>query len=98
MNFPIVPVLLSLAAISVPVSAPLPPRETAAPPVAEAVGAEASAAPAIPAQPRRNSPMLNHNGLDTQRGGQALVISNQRMKWVASGRSSRSAIPQARSR
>ena len=85
MKPPIVPVLLVLAGLSVPVSAQLPPPEAAVPRVVEAVPAEAYAAPAIPVRPERKSPMLNDNELDTQRGGQSLVITNQTLDSIVSG-------------
>lgn len=78
-------VLLITAGLSVPVSAQLPAPDAAAPVVAEAVPVEASAAPAIPAQSERLSPMLNDSELDTQRGGQSLVITNQTMDSIVSG-------------
>lgn len=77
--------LLITAGLSVPVSAQLPAPDAAAPVVAEAVPVEASAAPAIPAQSERLSPMLNDSELDTQRGGQSLVITNQTMDSIVSG-------------
>lgn len=77
--------LLITAGLSVPVSAQLPAPDATAPVVAEAVPVEASAAPAIPAQSERLSPMLNDSELDTQRGGQSLVITNQTMDSIVSG-------------
>ncbi len=85
MKPPIVPALLIVAGLSVPVSAQLPPPEAAAPIVAEAIPAGASVAPATPAQPARKSPMLNDNELDTLRGGQSLVITNQTMESLVAG-------------
>ena len=85
MKPPIVPVLLIVAGLSVPVSAQLPPPEAAAPAAVEAAATEASAAPAIPARPARKSPMLDDSELDTQRGGQSLVITNQTMESLVAG-------------
>ncbi|WP_447952434.1 hypothetical protein [Sphingopyxis chilensis] len=85
MRPPIVPVLLIMAGLSVPVSAQLPPPDVAIPVVAEFVAAEGVATPAIPARAERKSPMLNDNELDTQRGGQSLVITNQTMESLVAG-------------
>ena len=84
MKPPIVPVLLILAGFTVPVSAQMPPPD-AAPLVTEAVPADAMVTPAIPTRPERKSPMLNDNELDTLRGGQSLVITNQTMNSIVSG-------------
>lgn len=85
MKPPIVPVLLVMAGLSVPVSARMPPPEAEVPPAVTAIQVEAFAAPAIPAQPERKSPMLKDSELDTQRGGQSLVITNQTMDSIVSG-------------
>ncbi len=85
MKPPIVPVLLVMAGLSVPVSAQMPPPEAAVPPAATAIQVEAFAAPVTPAQPERKSPMLNDTELDTLRGGQSLVITNQTMDSIVSG-------------
>jgi hypothetical protein len=85
MKPPIVPVLLVLAGLSAPVSAQLPPPDPAAPPVAETIATEVRAAPALPVAPERKSPMLNDSELDTLRGGQSLVITNQTMDSIVSG-------------
>ena len=85
MKPPIVPALLVLAGLSVPVSAQLPPPEAAAPHVVEAVPAEAYAAPAIAVRSERKSPMLKDKELDTMRGGQSLVITNETMVSIVSG-------------
>ena len=85
MKPPIVPVLLVMAGLSVPVSAQMPPPEASAPPAATTIQAETFAAPMIPAQPERKSPMLNDTELDTLRGGQSLVITNQTMDSIVSG-------------
>lgn len=85
MKPPIVPALLVLAGVSVPVSAQLPPPEAAALPVAEAVPTETYAAAAIAVRPERKSPMLKDDELDTLRGGQSLVITNQTMDSIVSG-------------
>ena len=77
--------LLIAASLSVPVSAQLPPPDAAVPLVTMAVPAEASVASAIPTQRERKSPMLNDNELDTLRGGQSLVITNQTMDSIVSG-------------
>jgi hypothetical protein len=85
MKPPIIPVLLVLAGLSVPVSAQLPPPDAAAPIVTAAVPVEVAVTPAIAARPERKSPMLNDSELDTQRGGQSLVITNQTMDSIVSG-------------
>ena len=85
MKPPIVPVLLAMAGLSVPVSAQLPPPDAALPVVTVSVPAEALAMPAIPVRPARQSPMLNDSELDTQRGGQSLVITNQTMESLVAG-------------
>lgn len=85
MKPPIVPALLVLAGLSVPVSAQLPPPEAVAPRVVEAIPAETYAAPAIAVRPERKSPMLKDKELDTLRGGQSLVITNQTMDSIVSG-------------
>jgi hypothetical protein len=85
MKPPIVPVLLIMAGLSVPVSAQMPPPDAAAPVVVEAVPVESIAAVAIPLQPAHKSPMLKDNELDTLRGGQSLVITNQTMDSLVSG-------------
>ena len=85
MKPPIVPVLLVMAGLSVPVSAQLPPPDAEVPSVAQFAPVEAIAVPAIPARPERKSPMLNDSELDTQRGGQSLVITNQTMESLVAG-------------
>ncbi|MFZ5705949.1 MAG: hypothetical protein ACOY5R_11875 [Pseudomonadota bacterium] len=85
MKPPIVPVLLIMAGLSVPVSAQLPPPDTAVLAVAQSAPVEAIAVPAIPARPERKSPMLNDSELDRQRGGQSLVITNQTMESLVAG-------------
>lgn len=84
MKPPIVPALLVLAGLSVPVSAQMPPPD-ATPLVTAAVPADALVAPAITARAERKSPMLNDNELETLRGGQSLVITNQTMESMVSG-------------
>jgi len=83
MKPPIVPVLLVIAGLSVPVSAQLP--DAAAPVVAMSAPAETLAASAVPARSERKSPILNDAELDTQRGGQSIVITNQTMESLVSG-------------
>ena len=85
MKPPIVPVLLVMAGLSVPVSAQLPPPDAAVPAVAQSAPVEAIVVSAIPTQPERKSPMLNDSELDTQRGGQSLVITNQTMESLVAG-------------
>lgn len=85
MKPPIVPALLIMAGLSVPVSAQLPPPDAPATPVVEATPAEASVAPASPVHPERKSPMLNDNELDTLRGGQSLVVTNQTLDSIVNG-------------
>ena len=78
-------VLLITAGLSVPVSAQLPPPDAAAPLVTAADPVSASAVPATLMQRERRSPMLKDSELDTQRGGQSLVITNQTMDSIVSG-------------
>lgn len=85
MKPPIVPVLLVLAGLSAPVSAQLPPPDPAAPLVVEATATEVRAVPVLPVAPERKSPMLKDTELDTLRGGQSLVITNQTMDSIVSG-------------
>lgn len=86
MKPPIVPVLLVMAGLSVPVSAQLPPPDAAAPLVTEAAPADMTVTlPTSAARPERKSPMLKDNELDTLRGGQSLVITNQTMDSIVSG-------------
>lgn len=85
MKPPIVPVLLVMAGLSVPVSAQLPPPDAALPVAAESAPAEVLATPALALRIERKSPMLNDSELDTQRGGQSLVITNQTMDSIVAG-------------
>jgi len=86
MKPPIVPVLLIMAGLSVPVSAQLPLPDAAAPLVIEALPTDMTVTlPAIPARPERKSPMLKDAELETLRGGQSLVITNQTMDSIVSG-------------
>src|SRR3546814_17186877 len=41
--------------------------------------------PAIPVRPARQSPMLKDSELDTKRGGQSLVITNQTVDSIDAG-------------
>lgn len=85
MKPPIVPLLLVIAGLSAPVSAQLPPPDAAAPVAAEFAPARPLAPAAIPLRAERKSPMLNDSELDTQRGGQSLVITNQTMESLVAG-------------
>jgi hypothetical protein len=85
MKPPIVPLLLVIAGLSAPVSAQLPPPDAAAPVAAEFAPARPLAPAAIPLRSERKSPMLNDSELDTQRGGQSLVITNQTMESLVAG-------------
>lgn len=86
MKPPIVPVLLVMAGLSVPVSAQLPPPDVAAPLVTEVVPTDITVTlPASVVRPERKSPMLKDTELDTLRGGQSLVITNQTMDSIVSG-------------
>ena len=88
MKPPIVPALLIAAGLFTPVSAQPVIPEGAAPAVRlviEAVPAEASMRPVMATRPERKSPMLNDTELDTLRGGQSLVITNQTMDSIVSG-------------
>ena len=88
MKPPIVPALLILASLSVPALAhPVAPGD-AAPAIhlaIEAVPADISLSAVRPARTERKSPMLNDAELDTQRGGQSIVITNQTMESLVSG-------------
>ncbi|HWW56956.1 MAG TPA: hypothetical protein VN047_08700 [Sphingopyxis sp.] len=88
MKPPIVPALLIAAGLFTPVSAQPVIPEGAAPAVRlviEAVPVEASVRPVMATRPERKSPMLNDTELDTLRGGQSLVITNQTMDSIVSG-------------
>lgn len=85
MNPPIAPALFVLASLSIPVSAQVLPPDMMAPALVKSVPAETVKLPAIPALPERQSPMLNDSELNTLRGGQSLVITNQTMDSVVSG-------------
>ena len=61
------------------------PPPDAAPLVTEAVPVDALVVPAIAVPLERKSPMLNDNELETLRGGQSLVITNQTMESIVSG-------------
>jgi hypothetical protein len=81
------PALLILASLSAPVSAlpPAPEGTGPAPAPILSYAVPVDAAPAIPVRPERKSPMLNDSELETQRGGQSLVITNQTMESLVSG-------------
>jgi len=81
------PALLILASFSAPVFAQPVAPEVAAPAASPMLSyaVPVDAAPAIPARAERRSPMLNDSELDTQRGGQSLVITNQTMDSIVSG-------------
>lgn len=88
MKPPIVPVLLMIAGLAAPASAqPAAPGDiaSAASLATEAVSADVPVAQVMPVQPERKSPILNDSELDTQRGGQSLVITNQTMDSIVSG-------------
>lgn len=88
MKPPIVPVLLMIAGLAAPASAqPAAPGDiaSAASLATEAVLADVPVAQVMPVQPERKSPILNDSELDTQRGGQSLVITNQTMDSIVSG-------------
>jgi hypothetical protein len=88
MKPPIVPVLLVMASLSVPVSAQLAVPGDAAPAVPltiEATPVDASVSLAAPARAERKSPMLNDSELDTLRGGESLVITNQTLDSIVNG-------------
>lgn len=86
MKPPIVPALLVLAGLSVPASAQQPPSDGTATLVTAAAPADMTVTlPAVAVRPERKSPMLNDNELDTLRGGQSLVITNQTMESIVAG-------------
>jgi hypothetical protein len=85
MNPPSVPALVVLASLSVPVSAQVLPPDAMAPTIVKTVVAEAVTVPATSLPRDRKSPMLNDTELNTLRGGQSLVITNQTMDSVVSG-------------
>ncbi|MBO9696867.1 MAG: hypothetical protein J7499_11775 [Sphingopyxis sp.] len=85
MKPPIVPVLLIMAGLSAPAWAQSPLPEAPPPVATEAVPAEIVVTAAIAPRPARRSPMLNDHELDTLRGGQSLVITNQTMDSIVSG-------------
>ncbi|MDO9364172.1 MAG: hypothetical protein Q7T60_14665 [Sphingopyxis sp.] len=85
MNPPIVPALFVLASLSVPASAQVLPSDTMVPAVVKTVTAEAVTVPAISLSRDRKSPILNDTELNTLRGGESLVITNQTMDSIVSG-------------
>ena len=85
MNPPIVPALVVLASLSVPVSAQVLPSDVMVPAVVKTVTAEAVTVPTISLSRERKSPMLNDTELNTLRGGESLVITNQTMDSIVSG-------------
>ncbi len=88
MKPPIVPLLLVAATLSAPASAQLTTAEGR--PTDSRVSVATAAIDAIvviaaPIRIERKSPMLDDRELDTQRGGQSLVITNQTMESIVSG-------------
>jgi hypothetical protein len=80
-----VPVLLIMAGLSAPAWANSPSQEAPPSVTAEAAPAEIVVIAAPPVRTERKSPMLKDNELDTLRGGQSLVITNQTMESIVSG-------------
>lgn len=82
------PALLILASLSTPsVAQPAPPDSAVSVPgpmLSYAMPVD-TAAPSITVRAERKSPMLADSELDTQRGGQSLVITNQTMESIVSG-------------
>lgn len=82
------PALLILASLSTPAVAQLAPPDSAvsvpSPMLSYAIPVDA-AAPSITVRAERKLPMLADSELDTQRGGQSLVITNQTMESIVSG-------------
>lgn len=85
MSPPIVPALFVLASLSVPVSAQVLTPDTMVPAVVKTVPADAVLVTAISVPRERKTPMLNDSELETLRGGQSLVITNQSMESIVSG-------------
>ncbi len=85
MKPPMVPVLLIMAGLSAPAWANSPSQEASPSVTAEAAPAEIVVIAAPPVRTERKSPMLKDNELDTLRGGQSLVITNQTMESIVSG-------------
>lgn len=83
------PALLILASLSTPsVAQPAPPDSAVSVPspmLSYAMPVDAAAAPTVSLPADRKSPMLADSELDTQRGGQSLVITNQTMESIVSG-------------
>ncbi len=81
------PALLILASFSAPVFAQTAAPENTVPAASPTLSyvVPVDAAPAIAVRPERKSPMLNDSELDTQRGGQSLVITNQTMDSIVAG-------------
>lgn len=85
MKSPIVPALLILASLPTPALAhPVAPGD-ATPSARLAVDAVPADTSVSVAPSERKSPMLNDAELDTQRGGQSIVITNQTMESLVSG-------------
>lgn len=88
MKPPIVPLLLVAATLSAPASAQLTTAEGRPTDSRVSVATAAIDAIVVIAAPigiERKSPMLDDRELDTQRGGQSLVITNQTMESIVSG-------------
>lgn len=88
MKPPIVPALLIVASLSAPALAHPASPEDMAPAIqfaVEAVPVDTALSPDRPMRAERKSPMLNDAELDTQRGGQSIVITNQTMESLVSG-------------
>ena len=85
MHPPSGPALFVLASLSVPASAQVLPSDVMVPAVVKTVTAEAVTVPTISLSRERKSPMLNDTELNTLRGGESLVITNQTMDSIVSG-------------
>jgi hypothetical protein len=78
-------VLLLMAGLSAPAWAQSPPPQAQLPIVTQAAPSDIVVTADVPVRAERKSPMLKDAELETLRGGQSLVITNQTMDSIVSG-------------
>ncbi|GAO77557.1 MULTISPECIES: hypothetical protein [unclassified Sphingopyxis] len=78
-------VLLLMAGLSTPAWAQSPPPQAQLPIVTQAAPSDIVVTADVPVRAERKSPMLKDAELETLRGGQSLVITNQTMDSIVSG-------------